>query len=165
MSTRTEIANLKAELVRIDRMPATAEAIRAQIEAACTAQAADLADALASFGRVASKDPAAGVRLLFEGSYGASALPWVRRLTIGLLANDLADELSRHAIAAAAEMGEAMAPAEREARLRELRRAIYALELRDVAETRAGRNAFRPDTNPAAVLGAPLDEAEDAGLI
>ena len=65
MSTRTEIANLKAELVRIERMPATAEAIRAQIEAACTAQAADLADALASFGRVASKDPAAGVRLLF----------------------------------------------------------------------------------------------------
>lgn len=163
-STRDEIAALRKELGRLERRPADAASIRGAVTAAVRMRQAEFDEWAQSAARRISHDPVDGAREVFT-MFGADATAWMRRVMVGLLADRLIDDLTSRATAVSGDIGEPLNPSERNRKSLELRRRLYALELQDVAESLAAGIPFRPDVNPAAVLGAPVDEAEFAGLI
>ena len=163
--TRSRIAALKSELTTLRCAPATPEAIQAGIQAAVGHYITEFEEKLDWAGAIAARDPADGVRSFFYDSNGPTSALWLKKFAMGLLAGELTHELTQRALERAAEMGDPVDPATRRTRTKELLREIYVLELQDVAESDAGGLDYRPDTNGAAILGATLEDAEDAGLI
>lgn len=163
-TTRDEIAALRNELAHLEQRPADAASIRKAITAAVRLRQSEFDEWAEWKAKHIARDPADGAREAF-----ATAIPsnpaWAHRAVFGLLADRLIDDLVARATAASADIGEPINPAERTRQALALRRRMYALELQDVAESLAAGIPFRPDVNPAAVLGAPVDEAEAAGLL
>lgn len=163
-TTRDQITDLRKDLAHLERRPADEPSIRDAITAAVRLRQAEFDEWAQSAARRIASDPVDGAREVFT-MFGTDGPAWMRRVMVGLLADRLIDELASRATAVSDDIGEPINPSERSRKALELRRKLYALELQDVAESLAAGIPFRPDVNAAAVLGAPVDEAEFSGLI
>lgn len=158
---RKQLAAIQAQLDDLKSRPADAESIARAIRERCALQAERFETAF----RVAASQIARDPRDVGELFRESESTRWIHSALIGLLGDAFVGRLIEQAQAAADAMGEGITPAERAALEKKLRRELYQLELAEVAAARKAGTPLRPDTNPAAVLGAPLDAAEEAGLI
>jgi hypothetical protein len=163
-TTREEIAALRREIARLQSRPADAASIHEAVTAAVRLRQAEYHEWADSNARTIAHDPVDGCRDVFA-SFSFNQTLWTSRAMFGLLADRLIDDLTARATARSNELGEPLNPRERAKQDLTLRRRMYQLELQDVAESIAAGVPLRPDVNAAAVLGAPVDEAEEAGLL
>ena len=158
-TVRADISALTDEILAVRRcalpMDAALAGVRQQIETARARFAATLDHAARNIA-VAPRAHA------LEGLTG-DAVPWL----CYALGDALLTDLEQRAAAIRAEAGNppTMPAAERAAKLDELERRRYALEMQEESIVTATGAARRPGVTPAAVLGIPFDTAKTAGVL
>ncbi len=158
---RKQVEAIRAQLADLDSRPADGETIARAIRERCALQAEHFETSFRVAAEQIARDPS-DVGELFRHS---DTPRWMHSALIGLMGDVFIGRLIEQAQAAADAMGEGITPAERAKLSKALRRELYECELAEVAAARKAGATLRPDTNAAAVLGAPLDAAEEAGLI